>query len=169
MFSKGEYVVYATNGICLIEDIGPMRNSEDTDKTYYILRPNNSQASVLYVPLDSEILCAKMRYVFTKAELEQILADVKSDCFEWRDERKNRMNAFREMLHSGDMKVLILLAGCIYRKRDALDKAGKRLSDADEHVLKSAVRIVEEEFAWVLGIPRSGVSKYIKDSLSNTK
>ncbi len=169
MFSKGEYVVYATNGICLIEDIGPMRNSEEQDKNYYILRPNNSPASVLYVPLDSAVLCAKMRNVFTKDELEQILADVRSDSFDWIDERKSRMNTFREMLHSGDMKVLILLAGCIYRKRDQLGQAGKRLSDADEHVLKSAVRIVEEEFAWVLGIPRTSVSSYIKDSLSNTK
>lgn len=169
MFSKGEYVVYATNGICLIEDIGPMRNSEEQDKTYYILRPNNSQASVLYVPLDNEILCAKMRCLFTKDALEQILAEVRNDNFDWIDERKARMNTFREMLHSGDMKILILLAGCIHKKRASLDKAGKRISDADEHVFKSAVRIVEDEFSWVLGIPKSSVGAYIKDSLSNAR
>lgn len=169
MFSKGEYVVYATNGICLVEDIGPMRNCEEQDRAYYILRPNNSPASVLYVPLDNEILCAKMRYVFTKDALGQILEEVKTENFDWIDERKNRMNTFREMLHSGDIKVLILLAGCIHKKRAQLDQAGKRLSDADEHVLKSALRIVEDEFSWSLGIPKSSVGAYIKDSLSNTK
>ncbi len=165
MFSKGEYVVYSTNGICLIEDIGPMRNSEE-ERQYYILRPNASSASVLYVPLDNTVLCGKMRYVFSTEQLNGILAQVKADALAWIDDRKTRMNTFKEMLHSGDMKSLILLAGCIYEKKENLAAQNKRLSDADDHVLRSAERIVQEEFAWSFGIEKSSVPEYIHNSLS---
>lgn len=166
MFSKGENVVYAVNGVCLIEEIGPMRNSEEDDKTYYILRPHNNPASVLYVPVDNPLLCGKMRNVFSKNEFDNIIAQVKNERMEWIDDRKKRIASFKEMLLQGDTKTLMLLADCIYRKRLALNTAGKRLSDADEHFFRAAERIVEEELAWVLGTQRSGALEYINSALS---
>lgn len=166
VFSKGEYVVYAINGICLIEDIGPMRNSEEDDKNYYILRPNNSPASVLYVPVDNSVLCGKMRVVFSKAEFDGILSQAKKECMDWIDDRKTRIARFREILLGGDIKALILLAGCIYKKRTLLNEAGKRLSDADEHFFKSAERIVEEELAWALKTSRTDAAEYLRTALS---
>ena len=120
MFLKGEYVVYAVNGICLVEEIGPMRNSEEDDKTYYILRPNNSPASVLYVPVDNPLLCGKMRNVFSKEEFDNIISQVKDRRMNWIDDRKKRIAAFKEILLHGDMKSLMLLADCIYRKNFCL-------------------------------------------------
>lgn len=166
MFLKGEYVVYAVNGICLVEEIGPMRNSEEDDKTYYILRPNNSPASVLYVPVDNPLLCGKMRNVFSKEEFDNIISQVKDRRMNWIDDRKKRIAAFKEILLHGDMKSLMLLADCIYRKKLLLNQAGKRLSDADEHCYRAAERIVEEELAFVLGTPRSGALEYLNKALS---
>ena len=160
MFSKDEYVVYATNGVCLIEDIAPMRNSED-DRLYYILRPVSNGASVLYVPMDNSVLCEKMRYVFDETGLQNILDEVKAQSLEWVDDRKNRMNLFRQMLHGGNLKELILLADCIYKRGEYLEKAGKRLSDADDTVFRNAIRIVNDEFSWSLGIPKTSVNGYI--------
>ncbi len=165
VFSKGEHVVYGTNGICLVDDIGPMRNSEDEDKLFYILRPVNSVSSVLYVPLDNSVLCGKMRYVYSKSQLVQVLDKVKSNSLDWIDDRKVRLNTFREMLHSGDIMTHILLVSCILDKKKLLDEAGKRLSDADDHVLRSAERIVSEEFAWVLDISKNEVGSYIQNYL----
>ncbi len=166
MFSKGEYVVYAVNGVCLVEEIGPMRNSEEDDKTYYILRPNNNPSSVLYVPVDNPLLCGKMRYVFSKDEFDNIIAQAKNERMDWIDDRKKRISSFKEILLQGDTKSLMLLADCIYRKRLSLNQAGKRLSDADEHFFRSAERIVEEELAWVLGTQRSGALEYLNKALS---
>ena len=166
MFSKGEYVVYAVNGVCLIEEIGPRRNSEEDDKTYYILRPNNNPASVLYVPVDNSILCGKMRNVFSKDEFDNIMAQAKNERMDWIDDRKKRISSFKEMLLQGDTKTLMLLADCIYRKRNLLKESGKRLSDADEHFYRAAERIVQEELAWVLGVSRSGALEYLITALS---
>ena len=167
MFSKGDYVVYGTNGICLVDDIGPMRNSEEEDKIFYILRPVNGASSVLYVPLDNENLCSKMRYVYSREQLNEVLLQARENKLDWIDERKNRINSFRDMLHNGDMKTHILLVACIYRKKQALSTAGKRLSDADDHILRSAERMVAEEFAWALGISKGEVSGYIQNFLGN--
>ncbi len=166
MFLKGEYVVYAVNGICLVEEIGPMRNSEEDDKTYYILRPNNSPASVLYVPVDNPLLCGKMRKVFSKEEFDNIMSLAKNERMDWIDDRKKRIAAFKEILLHGDMKSLMLLADCIYRKKLLLNQAGKRLSDADEHCYRTAARIVEEELAFVLGTQRTGALEYLNNALS---
>ena len=40
MFKVGEYVVYGMNGVCRVEEIGPMPLSGmDSDKIYYTLLP----------------------------------------------------------------------------------------------------------------------------------
>ena len=94
-----------------------------------------------------------------------VLADVKNNSLNWIDDRKVRLNTFREMLHSGDMMTHILLVSCILEKKKLLDAAGKRLSDADDHVLRSAERMVSEEFAWSLNIAKNEVGGYIQNYL----
>lgn len=161
MFSKGEYVVYGTNGICLVEDIGPMRNSEESDRDFYVLRPKNSANSVLYVPVDNETLCNKMRYVFTSGQLNEILSSVKDSRLEWIDDRKTRMVVFRELLHGGEFRNLVLLAQCVYTKQLQLSAVGKRVSDADDGMYRSAERMVTDEFMWAFQKNKSEVLEYI--------
>ena len=48
MITKGQYVVYGTNGICLVEDVRMMKFALDTEKNpYCILKPASSDSSTI--------------------------------------------------------------------------------------------------------------------------
>ena len=51
---------------------------------------------------------------------------------------------------------------CIYMRKLELDQVGKKLPAADTNTLKSAEKLVEEEFSHVLGIEREDVGTYIR-------
>ena len=71
MFQKGEYVVYGTNGVCMVEEITTLNiDSVPKDREYYVLFPKNSSGKI-YVPVDKGD--AKMRRVITRAEAEELL------------------------------------------------------------------------------------------------
>ena len=64
MFSVNDYVVYGSEGVCRIEDIGRKDiTGLDREKEYYTLVPVYKSGRI-YTPTDSSII---MRRVITKA------------------------------------------------------------------------------------------------------
>lgn len=48
-FEKGRYVVYGTNGICIIEDVKSMKFAAGMpEKMYYILSPVGNPTSTVF-------------------------------------------------------------------------------------------------------------------------
>ena len=165
-FQKGEYVVYDNAGVCCIADITKMKFSyERVERLYYILRPINNQASTVYVPVDNEKQVQKMRYVFTKEEIDKILYSTKDECLVWNEDKKQRSEEFKKILSEKDQRQMLLLASCIYLKREELIEKGKKLSNADEQVLKEAERFINEEFAFSLQLSEGDTAQYIQSKL----
>lgn len=73
--------------------------------------------------------------------------------------------SFHEILSNGVNQDLILMIRCLHRKRQELVQLGKKLPARDSNTLKTAERLVEEEFAHVLHIKCEEVSDYIRDVL----
>lgn len=162
-FAKGEYVVYGTNGICLIEDIRLMKFALDTEKSdYYILKPASNDASTIYVPMKNEKLVGKMRSIMTKDEIDSLLLGMRDKEIQWEKDRRYRSEIFHEILVKGVTQKLLLMIRCIYMKKRELLPLGKKLPTTDENTLKAAEKLVEEEFAYSLEIPRTDVGKYIR-------
>ena len=76
-------------------------------------------------------------------------------------DRNRRSEAFKEILKTAEPFPLLQLCSCIHGRRLQLSQEGKRLSGSDEAILKQAERLVENEFAFSLDIPRSEVAAYI--------
>ena len=66
----------------------------------------------------------------------------------------------------GVTQKLLLMIRCLYMKKRELIPLGKKLPTTDENTLKSAEKLVEEEFSHVLGIPGTEVSGYIRSLLN---
>lgn len=165
-YKIGEYVVYGSNGICKINDIKDMTLSPIIgERNYYVLEQMNARSSTIYVATDNETLCAKMRYVLTEKEILAILRGVKESSISWIDDRKMRAKSFYDILHNGSHEELLLMIGCIYLKGRELSEIGKRLSDSDSGILRSAEKIVREEFAFALGIESEKVGEFIRSEL----
>ena len=165
-FDIGEYVSYGINGMCNIEDIRPMQLSQSVEKMmYYILRPESNPKSTIFVPVNNQKLVSKMREPMTKDEINAMLVRMKDRTLEWVKDVRFRTESFHEILNNGVNQDLILMIRCLHRKRQELVQLGKKLPARDSNTLKTAERLVEEEFAHVLHIKCEEVSDYIRDVL----
>ena len=165
-FDIGEYVSYGINGMCNIEDIRPMQLSQSVEKMmYYILRPESNPKSTIFVPVNNQKLVSKMREPMTKDEINAMLVRMKDRTLEWEEDVRFRTESFHEILNNGVNQDLILMIRCLHRKRQELVQLGKKLPARDSNTLKTAERLVEEEFAHVLHIKCEEVSDYIRDVL----
>ena len=165
-FDIGEYVSYVINGMCNIEDIRPMQLSQSVEKMmYYILRPESNPKSTIFVPVNNQKLVSKMRELMTKDEINAMLVRMKDRTLEWEKDVRFRTESFHEILNNGVNQDLILMIRCLHRKRQELVQLGKKLPARDSNTLKTAERLVEEEFAHVLHIKCEEVSDYIRDVL----
>ncbi|MBE6530158.1 MAG: hypothetical protein E7680_06150 [Ruminococcaceae bacterium] len=72
MFAKGDFVFYASGGICRVEDIqrAPLPGMPE-DRTYYILRSLHDANGISYLPTDCTTVF--LRPILTAEEAERFL------------------------------------------------------------------------------------------------
>jgi len=162
-FNKGEHVLYGKTGVCLIEDIKKC-DFLKKDILYYILKPVASKSSTVYVPFDSE-LTKDMRPIITEEEIESLLCDTKGKEIEWIDDKQTRLEAFNSILSEGDRQKIILLIRCLYLKKQEKQLAKKNICIADENILKTAEKLINEEFSFSIGCSEKNVVNYIRFKL----
>ena len=161
-YQKGDHVRYGTNGVCVIADIETMTSMDRRSvKDYYVLRPVAESGTKIFVPLDNPALLGKMHAILTREEINEAIRQSAADPLPWVSERNRRAEAFKEILKAAEPFPLLQLCSCIHGRRLQLSQEGKRLSGSDEAILKQAERLVENEFAFSLDIPRSEVAAYI--------
>lgn len=164
-FDVGQYVVYGTNGICIVDSIELMSFTAGAPKEeYYVLRQYKNRATQFFVPLKNEELLSKLREPMQREDIEDILIGF-SDDVEWVSDRRDRAEYFKSILHEGVSGRLLSMIICIYSKKRELARKGKKLSVTDTTTLKSAEKLVEEEFAWALGIEPGEVPAFIRKRL----
>ena len=165
-YTKGELVVYGTNGICIVDDIQKMAFPMETEEhTYYVLRPVGNKNSTLFVPADREELVSKMRALLTREEIDGVLSETGNAVMEWIENKNERANEFKRILKDGNPEDLLYLICCIYERKSVLTEKGKKLTSADDNVLTSAEKLVREEFAYTLGITEDEVGEYIREKI----
>lgn len=159
-FNKGEHVLYGKTGVCLIEDIKKCAFLKK-DMLYYILKPVTSKSSTVYVPVDSD-LTKDMRPIITEEEIESLLCDVKGKEIEWIEDKQKRLESFNSILSEGNRQKIILLIRCLYLKKQEKLLLKKNICIADENILKTAEKLINEEFSFSIGCPEKDVGRYIR-------
>ncbi len=161
-YRTGDILVYDVNGICRVTDIKKLSFVKGEPKQdYYVLVPITGTASQFYVPVGNERAVSKLRKPFTKEELDKVLSQVKNGEYQWIENRQLRSETFHSVLDRGVTADLVALIECLYCRKEALKKKGKRLSTTDESIFSAAEKLLNEEFAFVLGVEREEVSNYI--------
>lgn len=162
MFSVGDAVVYETQGVCKISEITSMTAGKVT-REYYILKPVYEDKMTLYVPVDNDaVINSHMRLVFTKTEVNSIIKNVaEGKAMEWIEDDYKRKEFCVNAFKSGDRTELMRIIGMLYSRQKDMKEQKKHFHIADERYLKEAEKMINEEFAYVLGIERSEVQKYI--------
>ena len=165
-YEAGQYVVYGTNGICIVDSIELMSFTSDAPKEmYYVLRQHKHSETCFFVPLKNEALLSKLREPMTREDIEDILMGLSDDDVKWVTDRRARGDYFKSILNEGVSGHLLNMIRCIYEKKRELARQGKKLSVTDTTTLRSAEKLVEEEFAWALGLDPQEVPAFIRKRL----
>ena len=160
MFAIGEYVIYGSNGICVVKDIAPIDiPGMVSDKMYYYLCPVGVKESKIYSPVDNPKVI--MRKVLTKEEAQELIKEF-SDIPNLPEVSDRQMELqYKEVLASCDARQLVSLIKTIIVKRDKRIAMGKKITSTDERYLKKAGDSLYSELAYALDKDRNEVEQYM--------
>ncbi len=167
-YRKGEYVRYACNGVCLVDDVRLDRlANKEAPKEFYILKPVSNPASTIFVPTGSPMLVSKMSRLPDREELDKLILSTKGIQFPWIEDRKVRLAQFQAIVKECDLRDLLCLALCIRQRKRSLSAEGKKLGASDEGVLQRAEALIENQVGFVLQVSGEQVGPYIRSKLEN--
>lgn len=164
-FQKGEYIRYGSSGVCLIDDVRTL-DEKKSDELFYILRPIADRHSTFFIPVGNEAPSGKIRALLRKEEIDALIDSVHADNTMWIEDRKERMEHFRNLLRECDAREILKLAAVLYNRKNELASIGKKLSPSDLSVLKQAEDLTDNEFAFVLHLEKNEVGRYIRRRLN---
>ena len=166
MFQPGELIMYASTGVCRVDEVGIPHDLPTSDgKTpYYKLSPLYSVGTI-HIPVDSKVF---MRPVLTRQQAEQLVARIpqidEDDCTI--ENPRLAAEHFRSRLDSHRCEDLICLIKTVYRRSAAQEKRGRKPSRAEQQLLRRAQDLLHGELAVALELPLDEVPAYIQRTLA---
>ncbi len=162
MFEIGDLIIYGSEGVCRVDDIGvPDLYNVDLGHSYYTLSPLYRQGKI-YTPVDASVF---MRPVISKQEaldLIQSYPDIDDTVIENRNIRI-LSEQYQATMNSHDCSDLMRIMKSVHHKKKIMDQRGKKLGQVDEKFLKKAEDLLHGEFAVALNIPKEEVGRFIKN------
>lgn len=165
MFEIGDTVVCGSNGVCQIEEIGPLANmgKSTINKIYYTLRPYFDNGGRIYLPVDSDKVT--MRYTLSKEEVNALMNEFEElSQIDIQDE-KQRETEYKNAVNSSDPRKLIQIIKTMHSRRKARVESGKKSTAIDEKYFRIAETRLYEELALALEIDREEVKVYIRSHI----
>lgn len=166
MYSVGDYVVKATEGVCRIVAIEPLDiPGIPRDKLYLHLVPVENPTVKLYLP--EETANEKLRNVTTEKEATDLIAripDIKPADI---PEEKQRDKVYKEALLSGSCEQLVAVIKAIYVRNKKRYNEGKKSGAVDEHFFKAAEGRLYAELAFAMNKDKDDMREYIIDTINS--
>lgn len=160
MFEQGDYIIYGTSGVCVVDKIGSLDSLPTKDKRlYYTLRPCYSKGSTIFTPVDNEKVL--MRKVISKEEALQLIDEMEETECLWISDEKKRELQYKETFRKCDCRELVKIIKTIYlRKQDRL-REGKKTTADDERYFHMAEDSLYGELAVALKMEKNEVKDFV--------
>lgn len=151
MYQKGDYVVYGTKGVCLVEDVMAIDWAEgciSSEKLCYKLAPRFVKGSTIYAPVENNKTI--IRSVMSEKEAETVLDEARQlETLLVKDEKEREVSYRRALLSGNSMEWSRIVKTLYLRKRER-QKSGKRMTCIDERYLHIAESILFGEMSMPL-------------------
>jgi CarD family transcriptional regulator len=164
MFKVNEYVVYSSMGVYKIVDIIKDKDIDNNEIEYYVLQPAFNNNLTIKTPVNNPKV--SMRGVIKKEDVLSLIASMPETETVWIDDKRERSEDFKAALKSGESMEWARLIKTLYLEKQEKSDLGKKLWKVDEDVMKSAEKILNEEFAVALNIAPEEVPAFINDHIS---
>ncbi len=166
MFQKGDLIIYNNEGVCRVEDVGPLKNLSDSDseRLFYKLSPVYGKGFI-FIPVDTKVF---MRPVITKEEANILISkipEIKSGSTDTVSQ-KELAEYYQSSFISHECEDLIQLIKTVYLKTQKQIMIGKKPGQTDQRYMKRAEELLHGELAIALDISIDEVPKYIEKELA---
>lgn len=168
MFSVGEFVVYGTTGVCLIEEIGTLQMAGiSKEQVYYTMMPLGSKESKVYVPIDNNKTI--LRTVISKEEAKELVDNIPSIELLGIEDEKKREEIYKKAYRACDCVEWIKLIKTIYLRKVSRIEEGKKIVMLDEKYLHLAEEKLYTELGLALGMTIEEVLGYITQQVEKSE
>ena len=162
MFSPGQLVVYGGEGVCRVEQIGPVNiRGVDKEKIYYTLQPLYREGQV-FTPVDTRVMIRPVISRDEAVKLMDALADVPAEEPAAAGNARMLKEYYHEVVTSYDCIRQAGLIRMIAARRHRALCSGKKPSQMDERYLKRAQEQLYGELAAALKTERSRIAEELR-------
>ena len=164
MFQIGEYIVYGSTGVCVVEKIGSIDvPGMSKDRIYYTLRPCYEKKSTIFTPVDNTKVI--MRHVISKEEALDLIDSIQQiECLAITDE-KHRETEYKACFMKCDCRELIKMMNAIHIRKEERLAQGKKVTAKDDRYYHMAEDNLFGELAVALGIEKKQVKHFIRERI----
>lgn len=168
-YCVGDYVMYAGNGICRIDDIRRERFSGLEERLYYVMSSVYDSGAKFYLPVGMDDIERRIRPLLSEVEIWAIIDETEDIGSRWIENDDSRMAAFEQVLRGGEIAEILWLVKILNLHKIEMRESGRKFRSCDEKVLAHAERVITEEFAFVLGLRRESVIPRIVDYITERR
>lgn len=161
MFKVGDVIVYGAQGVCKIDCFETKVIGKQAIE-YYVLKPIFNESTAVFVPVENEMLTAKMQDVLTIDQAKELIEKSLQISVIKFDNENEKREQYKDILASSDREKLLSLIKTIRLERDTRRKVGKKLNLNDEQTLRKAEQLLFNEMAFVLKITPEEAQNKIK-------
>lgn len=166
MFSKNDYIIYGSTGVCEVKDICTMKDGP-SGKLFYKLMPLFEKCVIL-VPTDTKIF---MRPIITKEEALNLISKLPLMQISLPETQNSRQlkEYYKSTFTFHTCEELSLMIKTIYARINSQTSAGKKPCQTDLKYIKKAEELLYGELSVALGIPYDSVPGFIEKTISDTE
>ena len=164
-FQVGNYVVHASQGVCLVKDRVFNSFATGGEKEYYVLAPLHDQRNTRYIPV--EVAHRSLRNIMSKEQMLDCIKNLPNVDGEV-NLSKNAKKMFIEQANKSiETLDKIKLMKTMHIIKEDCEKRGKSMSYADEMVLREVENFFFGEISIVMNIPLNEVLGFISTTIGN--
>ena len=157
MFQINECVIHCREGLSTILSVNTING-----KDYFLVRTNHNNGETIYVPVETAE--SIIRPILVEKEADSVLKYIKSIEKEFNNNTKQRRDAYKRRLSSGDVNDIAYL----YRQLYFYDQLGGdenteiKLGPVDIEMLSYAKNMLLDEFALTYKVNRDEIEAFIE-------
>ncbi len=163
MYNVGDLIMYASHGICEIDDITE-KNFSNQSKTYYVMHPLNNNQLVINVPIHSEKI--NIQDVVNKETAQRIINSFKQPGVEWIEKNNHRIHIYSEAIKKGDRFEIAKIVNTLMFKQHQDDLIGKKYGSQDMKLLTTIQNILFSELAISLETSSDDIYNRVEECLN---
>ena len=166
MFKVGEYIICGSNGVCQVENIGPMKiPGVAKDRIFYTLTPVYSGCSAVYTPTDNEKMI--MRPVLSREEAWKLIENIEEIGIYEEQDNKRRDMVFKDALKTCDCREWVKIINTLHLKKKKRIAQGKKEITSDEKYLQAAEENLYGELSIPLRMSKEDVEGFISEKVES--